>query len=219
MLNETIEASPFKSYPDAELIPLPEPLTTGGAPLWTVIAKRRSHRQFAADPLDLQELSQILWAAQGITFATQGFGFRAAPSAGALYPTETYFVTNRVNDLHPGLYHFNVREFAIEFLIDGEFGPLLAAAALGQNMVERAAITVIWTAIISRNAWKYDQRAYRYIYLDAAHVAQNLMLGATALGLGTCGIGAFYDDKVNSILGVDGYTETALYLCVVGKLK
>jgi SagB-type dehydrogenase family enzyme len=218
-LGETRDYGPFKNYPDAEIIPLAEPNIAGGAPIWSVIGARRSHRQFTADSMTVEELGQILWAGQGITFATQGFGFRAAPSAGALYPTETYIVVNRVESLAPGLYHYNIKYHSLEFILDGDFGEKLAQAALGQDMVERAAANIIWTAIISRSAWKYDQRAYRYVYLDTAHVAQNVMLAATALDLGTCGIGAFYDDRVNDFLGVDGANETVVYMCVVGKLK
>ncbi len=103
-------------------------------------------------------------------------------------------------------------------LKEGPLAPELGAAALDQNMVTEAPLTIIWTAVVERSAWKYLQRAYRYIYLDTAHIAENLMLAATAMGLGTCGIGAIYDEEVNALLGVDGEAETALYLCVVGKI-
>jgi len=209
---------PFKLYPDAKTVALPKSETSGGTSLWEVIAKRRSHREFRPRPLSLEEVGQLLWAGQGITYKTQGFGFRAAPSAGALYPTETYFLATNIVSLPPGLYHYNMRKHEAETLKEGTLGPELAAAALDQEFVADAPLTIIWTAVVGRSTWKYLQRGYRYIYLDTAHVAENVMLAATALGLGSCGIGAIYDDEVNAILGVDGETETALYLCALGRI-
>ncbi|OLS14353.1 MAG: nitroreductase [Promethearchaeota archaeon CR_4] len=208
---------PFKIYADAKTVELPKPETSGGAPLWDVIAKRRSHREFGLKSLTLEELGQLLWAGQGITYKTAGFGFRAAPSAGALYPAETYFLATNITNLLPGLYHYNVRKHEAELLKEGSLELELAAAALDQEFVADAPLTIIWTVIVERSAWKYSQRAYRYIYLDTAHIAENVMLAAAALGLGACGVGAMYDDEVNNLLGVDGETETAIYLCVVGK--
>ncbi len=209
---------PFKTYPNARTVVLPTPKTSGGDPLWDIIAKRRSHRVFRPKSLSLEEVSQLLWAGQGITYKTQAFGFRAAPSAGALYPTETYFLGANVTGLSPGLYHYNVSKHVAELLKEGTLAPDLGAAALDQELVSEAPLTIIWTAVVGRSTWKYLQRAYRYIYLDTAHIAENLMLAATALGLGTCGIGAIYDDEVNALLDVDGEAETSLYLCAVGKI-
>ncbi len=209
---------PFKTYPDVKSVALPKPEISGGTPLWNVIGMRRSHRAFKDEPLSLQAVSQLLWASQGITYQTRGFGFRAAPSAGALYPTETYFLGANITGLSPGLYHYNVRKHEAELLKEGPLAPELTAAALDQEMVSEAPLTVIWTAVMERSTWKYLQRAYRYIYLDTAHVAENIMLAATGLGLGSCGIGAIYDDEVNALLEIDGEAETALYLCIVGKV-
>jgi SagB-type dehydrogenase family enzyme len=117
-----------------------------------------------------------------------------------------------------GFYHFRPLAFDMEFIKPGDFGRSLADAALGQSMVADAQVVFIWTAIVARSKWKYRQRAYRYIYLDAGHIAQNLYLAGTASGLGVCGIGAFFDDRVNTLIGVDGTEETALYLASVGLL-
>ena len=209
---------PLKTYPDNRTIDLPKPETSGGPPLWEIIRERRSHRVFKSAPLSINEVGQLFWASQGITSERGGFGFRAAPSAGALYPTETYFLAARVEKMPAGLYHYNISKHAAELIKEGSLASELASAALDQDFIEKAPLTVIWTAIVARCAWKYLQRAYRYIYLDTAHIAQNLMLSATAMGLGTCGIGAFYDDEVNALIGVDGEAETVLYLCVVGKI-
>lgn len=212
------QPAPFKKYPEAELLPLPAPQESGGPSLWAVLKGRRSHRRFTGTPLALADLSQLLWAAQGITRRTRGFGFRAAPSAGALYPVETYVVAREVTDMAAGVYHYNIPRHALDRLRAGDFSRDLARAALDQAMVSHAPVTFAWTAVVARSKWKYLQRAYRYVYLDAGHLAENLMLAAEGLGLGSCGIGAIYDEEVNQILEVDGSAETAVYLCVVGHL-
>jgi SagB-type dehydrogenase family enzyme len=208
----------FKSYPESTLrISLPKPDLTKHASLWDVILKRRSGRNYASDPgLPLNTLSTLLWATQGVTAEAGDFQFRSAPSAGALYPIETYLLARAVEGLDQGIYHFRPQGFDLEFIKSGDFSRSMAQAALGQGMVANAQVTFIWTAIVERSKWKYRQRAYRYIYLDAGHIAQNLYLAGTAAGLGVCGIGALYDDIVNAILGVDGTEETVVYMASVG---
>jgi SagB-type dehydrogenase family enzyme len=173
---------------------------------------------YKGEPITAQQLSQLLWATQGTTRQIREHQFRAAPSAGALYPIETYLAVNSVEDLSPGLYHYDALDAVLQLLNEGAQGPRAASAALDQGMAETAAVVFIWTAIPQRSRWKYLERAYRYIYLDAGHIAQNLYLAATGLGLGCCGIGALYDEEVNDLVGVDGTTETVVYMCTVGKL-
>jgi SagB-type dehydrogenase family enzyme len=103
-------------------------------------------------------------------------------------------------------------------LEEGDLGSRAAAAALDQPMAEQAAVVFIWTAVVERAKWKYLERAYRYIYMDAGHIGQNLYLAATALGLGCCAIGALYDEEVNRLVGADGVNETAVYMACVGKV-
>jgi SagB-type dehydrogenase family enzyme len=117
------------------------------------------------------------------------------------------------------MYHFNGRENELEQLAEGDFGPDIAASALDQSMAKAAAVVFIWTAVVQRTKWKYRERGYRYLYLDAGHIGQNLYLAATSLGLGCCTIGAFYDDEVNGLIGVDGQRETAVYLGAVGRIQ
>jgi SagB-type dehydrogenase family enzyme len=208
----------YKSYPpSAAKVKLPGVSFGKAANLWETILKRRSVRHFLPDrSLPLADLSVLLWATQGITADSGDHEFRAAPSAGGLYPIETYALARAVEDLEAGIYHFRPRAFDLELLKAGDFSGDMAQAALGQGMVADAQVTFIWTAVVARSKWKYRQRAYRYIYLDAGHIAQNLYLAGTAAGLGVCGIGAFFDDPVNSLVGVDGADETALYLACVG---
>jgi len=208
---------PVKSYPEAPRVSLEPPAIQDGMPIWEAVGARRSIRDFSREPVVLAELSQVLWASQGITLLEMDWGFRAAPSAGALYPVETYLSAQDVSGLEKGIYHYSPREHAIELLKEGSFGTRLAEAALDQDFLAAAGVVFCWTAVFARSAWKYAERAYRYVYLDAGHIAQNVALAAVALGLGSCQIAALYDDEVNSLLGVDGEEESVLYLTAVGR--
>jgi SagB-type dehydrogenase family enzyme len=207
----------YKRYPSAPQVPLSPPRTEGGAPIWDVLGQRRSVRRFRDAPLQQEELSQLLWAAQGITRASRGVGLRTAPSAGALYPVETYVVVHAVEGIAPGVYHYAVETHALDPLKTGDFRTGIARAALDQEMAYWANVVFVWTAVFARSKWKYRQRAYRYIYMDAGHIAQNVALGAVALGLGSCQIGALYDEEANAVLGVDGVEESTIYMTAIGR--
>jgi len=207
----------YKRYPSAPKVQLEPPKVESGAPLWEVMGRRRSVRTFKKEPLAKSELSQLLWAAQGIIHPE--YGFRTAPSAGALYPVETYLVVNSIEQIEPGVYHYAVDRYELEQLRAGDFRLQVVQSALDQEMVYHANVVFIWTAVFARSKWKYRQRAYRYIYLDAGHIAQNVALAAVALNLGSCQVGALYDKEVNALLGVDGTEESAIYMTVVGREK
>ena len=206
----------YKTYPGTPHLALPVPETQGGMPLWDAIRERRSCRDFGEASLSRKALSQLLWASQGITKKTQGFAFRAAPSAGALYPIETYLAVLNVDGLEPGIYHYDIRRHELEAMRKGDCRADISAALLDQHFIAGANVVFLWTAVFQRSKWKYKQRAYRYVYLDAGQIAQNLALAAVALGLGSCQIAALYDDEVNSILGVDGEEESIVYTTAVG---
>lgn len=212
------QPKPFKDYKTPlAIVPLPEPDLAGNTNLWQLLARRRSRRDYdAARPLTTEKLSALLWATQGVTARSGEILFRTAPSAGGLYPVETYLLARAVEGREPGIYHFRPHTFDLEFLKKGDLARDVAEAALGQTMVMTAQVTFIWTAVVERSRWKYRQRAYRYLYLDAGHIGENLYLAAGALGLGCCAIGAFYDDRVNGIIGVDGVEETVISLATVG---
>ena len=165
------------------------------------------------------DLAFLLWASTGIQRTEHGYEFRTAPSAGALYPIETYIAANNVEEVEKGVYHYNIKNHLLEEIKLGEFGDKLAHAALDQEMCADASVVFIWTAVFRRSKWKYSQRAYRYIYLDAGHIAQNLALAAASIACGSCQVGAFFDDEVNSIVGIDGIEESAICLSVVGYPK
>lgn len=207
----------YKLYPEAPRLVLPKPEIKNGPPIWEVIARRRSRRSYGGGPLPLGMLSQLLWAAQGISGATQGHELRTTPSAGALYPVETYVLAQSVADVEPGVYHYDVRSHALERLGADDPSVRASEAALDQRFIASANVVFVWTAVFGRSAWKYGERAYRYVYLDAGHIAQNVALAAVALGLGSCQIAALFDDDVNDLLGIDGEAESALYMTAVGR--
>jgi SagB-type dehydrogenase family enzyme len=210
----------YKRYADpVALIELPPPTTEGGMGLWEVIRRRRSRRAYSGTELRLEDLSQLLWATQGITKRREGHEFRASPSAGALYPIETYIVANHVSGLEQGIWHYQVPDHHLALIRQGDYAVQTAAAALDQPMAMHAAAVFVWTAVLERSKWKYGQRAYRYIYLDAGHIGGQLHLAAEALGLGCCAIGALYDGEVNALVGVDAENETVVYLSVVGPTR
>ncbi len=207
----------YKKCPDAELFKLSEPDRKEGQPLYEVLKQRRSVRNYSSAAGAEKNLSQILWAAQGITLSTAHHQFRAAPSAGGLFPIETYCAINKVEGFKPGIYHYQVPYHALALVKEGSFGLDLAQAALGQKMLRDADFNLVWTAMIERSKWKYEQRAYRYIYLDAGHIAQNAALAAVSCGLGSCQIGAFFDEEANQVIGLDGEYEFVIYMSSFGK--
>lgn len=206
-----------KEYPQARRVVMEKPRRCGDMTLYEALLRRRSVRRFLEAPVSMDALSSLLWAASGVQRKEMGFEFRTAPSAGALYPVETYAIVHLVDGLDQGVYHYQARHHALEEIKKGDFRAHIANAALGQLMCAQAALVIIWTAVFERSCWKYRQRAFRYIYLDAGHMAQNLALASASLGLGSCQVGALFDDEVNGILGIDGVGESVLYMSVVGQ--
>ncbi len=209
----------YKEYPSSKIVRLPSEFKEKTIDFAEVLQKRKSIRVFSDDSLSLVDLSFLLWASTGIQRIEHGYDFRVAPSAGALYPIETYIAANNVETLKEGIYHYNIKNHLLEEIKIGNFGDAISHAALDQLMCANASVVFIWTAVFRRSKWKYSQRAYRYIYLDAGHVAENLALAATSLDCGSCHVGAFFDDEINSIVGVDGAEESAICLSVVGHPK
>jgi SagB-type dehydrogenase family enzyme len=212
----TARPEPYKTYPKSVTVVLPAFEPDRPVTLDEALNHRRSVRRFRPEPVGLSQLGYLLWASTGIQRTEQGYEFRTAPSAGALYPIETYIVSNNVRDLEPGVYHYGIQNHQLERIRVGSVRNEIAAAALGQGMCGTAPVVFVWTAVFARAKWKYAQRAYRYVYLDAGHVAENLALAAVSLGLGTCQIGALFDDEVNKLLGIDGVEESVVYMSVVG---
>lgn len=202
-------------------IPLPPPkaIRLGGLSVREAIDRRRTLRTYSRAPLDPEELSYLLWCTQGVQEVVPGFRtMRTVPSAGARHAFETYLCLNNVSGLRPGLYRFLALEHALlEENLRADFADRLAQACLGQEAVKTCAATFVWTAVVCRMTYRYGERGYRYLYLDAGHVCQSLYLAAEAIGCGVCAIGAFSDDEVNRLLCLDGEDRFAIYLGAVGK--
>ncbi len=210
----------YLTYPGAVArVELGEPVFPDRAPLWTALRDRRSKRNFLPDPLTLNELNLLLWGTQGITADMGDYQLRTAPSAGALYPIETYLVVNRVEGLAPGLYHLDVRGWALECLREADLRDAGCRALLDQEMTRASGVNFLWTAVIERCRRKYYERAYRYIWWDAGHLSANLSLVATSLGLGVCVMGAWYDDLVHELCGIDGREHVSALTATVGRIR
>ena len=209
----------YKRYPSCKTVDLPRKKQDVTFSFIEVLKKRKSIRDFSSHSISKADLGFLLWASTGIQRTENGYEYRTAPSAGALYPIETYIAANNVDDLKKGIYHYDIRNQLLEEIKTGQFGDALAHAALDQKMCAKASVVFIWTAFFKRSKWKYAQRAYRYIYLDAGHIAQNLALATASINFGSCQVGAFFDDEINSILGIDGVEESVICLSVVGHPK
>ena len=181
----------------------------------TLVAARRSTREYADTPLRLAQLSTLLRASYGVTGGLGPQRFRAVPSGGALYPLELYVAAQRVDELEPGLYHFDPFRVVLERIRPLGSDALVGLTPFDELLVPSAAVTMI-SAVFWRSRFKYGSRAYRFALLEAGHVAQNFLLAATAHGLAACPVGGFYDRRVDAFLGIDGLYEASLYLLPVG---
>ena len=199
----------------SETIKLPEPQQDSNTSIEEALLKRRSVRRYKDGPLTLAEVSQLLWAAQGITNPE---GLRTAPSAGALYPLEIYVVAGNVNGLPDGVYSYKPYKHELLKVISGDKRNELCNAALGQTSVRNAAAVIVFSAFYERTTMKYGDRGIKYVHIETGHAAQNVFLQAVALTLGTVVIGAFYDDAIKEVLKMSD-NEQPLYIMPVGRMK
>ena len=194
---------------------LPSPSQRGAMSLEESIARRRSVRRYKGEPLSLSQLSQVLWAAQGIT---NGGGLRAAPSAGATYPLEVYVFVGGggVEGLEEGIYHYNIESHSLNLHKGGDLRQQLSFAALGQEFILQASVDIVICAVYERTAWRYGRRTERYVHMEAGHVGENIHLQAVALGLAAVMVGAFSDDDVSRVMGLEREVRP-LYIIPLGK--
>jgi len=201
-------------------LPDPSEVTVSSLDVRTAIARRQSVRRYAPLPLSPDELSYLLWCTQGVheVGGGQSYTRRTVPSAGARHALETYLLINRVDGLTPGLYRFMALEHSLVVVdLSPDIATRMTAACLGQDMVQACGVTFAWVAVTERMVWRYGQRGYRYLHLDAGHVCQNLYLAAESVGCGVCAIAAFSDQDLCTVLGVDGVALFPIYLATVGK--
>ncbi len=196
-------------------IKLPPPKLKGKTSVEEAIGKRRSTRKYKTQPLTLDQLSQILWAAQGITGAGK---LRAVPSAGATYPLEIFAILGNktVDDLMAGIYHYEVDLHSLVCHVQGDLRQELARAALEQVFIAEAPVNIVICAIYTRTSYTYGRRGERYVHMEVGHVGENIHLQAVALGLAAAEIGAFDDEEVRKVLKLEEQIKP-LYIMPVGK--
>lgn len=206
----TARAGPAAPTAQAQ-VTLPPPSFKGTHSLEQLLQQRRSVREFAATPLTLAQLGQLLWAAQGITADGK---LRAAPSSGALYPLELYIAVGHVDGLPAGIYHYAPHAHRLQLVQPGDHRRALAAAAVRQTWLATAPAIIVFGAVHARTAAKYGSRTDRYVHIEAGHAAQNVYLQAGDLGLGTCDVGAFDDREIASTLQWPGDVSPLLLMPV-----
>lgn len=195
------------------VVTLPGPMLQSPVSLEDAIKRRRSLRDYTAEPLTLEEVAQLMWAAQGVT---DGRIARAAPSAGGTYPLEVLVAASQVTGLEPGVYRYRPREHDLLAMGRADVRTNLARASLDQEWVAQAPVNVVMSGIYERTTERYGERGVRYVYMEAGHAAENLLLQAVSLGLGAVVVGAFHDDQVSSVVGLAG-DERPLYVIPVGR--
>lgn len=211
----------FRTYPGAPRVALPgRDFAALDTPLGALLERRTSWRDFAPTPLPLETLGRLLHASYGVrgvrTLEGERFPHRPTPSAGGLYPLELYVALQHVAGVDDGVYHYDAAAHALELRRPGAAQPRLAEMTLGQAMLADANVVVLISAVFERTMWKYGQRGYRYVWLDAGHVGQNLYLVADALGLGAVAIGGFFDGELHALLGLAEEEERVVYVLGVG---
>lgn len=198
---------------DTLVINLPQPRFKSEISIEEALLKRRSVRHYRQEPLTIAEVSQLLWAGQGVTDER---GFRTAPSAGATYPLETYLVVNNVIELKKGIYKYSPDEHILTRIVDGDRSDELCIAALTQSSVSTAAINIVFSAIYKRTTKRYGERGEKYVHMEVGHAAENICLQAISLKCGTVVIGAFIDEAVKKICKMPD-EEKPLYIISIGK--
>jgi len=196
---------------------LPPPRLKGEMTVEESIFKRRSRREYLNRPLTLEQLSQLLWAAQGVTEPALWVGLRSAPSAGGLYPLEIYAVVREggVEGLGAGVYHYLPKEHAARMVVKGDVSRELMAACVNQEWVGAAPVNFVFTAVFERTSVKYGDRAWQYVFQESGHAAQNIYLQATAMGLGGTVVGAFIESMIQELLALPD-DEMPVYVMPVG---
>ncbi len=216
LVNNNIKELELNANMKVEIIPLPEPKFDSDVSIEEALLARRSVRSYTDEPLTLQEVSQLLWAAQGITVRPDGRKGRTAPSAGGLHPLEVYLTVRNVKGLEPGVYHFDPYEHNLRKVLVGNIHPELSDAALDQAWVAAAPINIVIGAVYERSTIRYGERGIRYVHMEVGHVGQNISLQVISLDLGTVVVGAFDDERVREIVNM-AEDVAPLYIMPVGR--
>lgn len=207
------EGAQVLALPDRKSLSLP------AFDLAALMEKRETLRKYSPQALSQAELAYLLWGTQGVkSINEKNITRRLVPSAGARHAFETFLLINRIDGLEAGLYRYlSLKHELARLPAPADFNAQLTQACLNQPHVANSAVTFIWVADVQRMVWRYCQRGYRYMYLDAGHVCQNLYLLAESIGCGVCALAAYDDELVNMALNLDGENQFAIYLATVGK--
>jgi SagB-type dehydrogenase family enzyme len=216
VLLQSTREEPKPNEAMTEKIKLPDPQYNSSTSVEQAMLKRRSVREYTNEPLNLTEVSQLLWAAQGITHS--GWGFRTAPSAGALYPLEVHIVAGNVKGVPDGVYQYKPHQHELVKVRNGDVRKELSSASLGQTCIAEGAMVIVFSAVYERTTQKYGNRGIRYVHMEIGHAAQNVFLQAISLNLGVVVVGAFRDEQVKKVLNLKDL-EQPLYILPVGKSK
>lgn len=218
--DEDLQPLRFRTYAGSTRTPLPGRDFSIDAPLGAVLERRRSVRDLVLGPMPAETLGRLLHASYGVHATRKIEGEwshdRPAPSAGGRYPLEIYVATQAVEGVPDGLHHYDARAHELELRREGVAHAALADLAVDRDMILNANVVVVITAVPFRTMWKYGQRGYRFLWLDAGHLGQNLYLVATAMGLGPVAIGGFYDEELKRFLSLPA-EEDAMYLVCIGQ--
>ena len=201
----------------AKTVKLPPPRSPSESSLASLLSTRRSRRAFSGEPISLEDLSFLLWASDGKSSPEMPSHLRTAPSAGARHPLDTYCIVSHVDGLSPGVYLYRVEGHSLEMLREGDFREATVKATAGQEWTFGSAVVFVFIAEFARTTSRYKDRGYRYVFLDAGHICQNLYLAAEALSYGVTGIAALVDDEVNAIVAADGTERSVVYMAALGR--
>jgi SagB-type dehydrogenase family enzyme len=215
-LNQLMDLS-FETYPE---VPLPTSMTSLQISLEEAMTRRETSRNLKPSPLPLADLATLLHYAYGINRDRETAfirSFRVVPSADTFYPLEIFFHALHVDGLSTGLYHFDSTKHSVRFLGSGDHSGLIAAALTQKHLAISASLIIFITAMFERTTLKYGGRGYRFVLLEAGHVAQNINLAATGLKLGCVNIGGYFDRQIDALLGIDGLTHSTVYMVAIGE--
>jgi len=208
-------ATASASAGEKKIFPLPEPSWRGGLGVGEALNERTSTRRFSEEAVTMKEVSLLLWASSGKTEDGTTSATRTIPSAGGIYPVRVYLLAKEVESLERGVYLYDPMDHAVTLVKSGDLSKQLSQAAMGQAFMRTAPACIIITALLDRTGRVYGDRGVeRYVHMDAGHAAQNIYLVAASLSLGTVEVGAFIDERVKGVLGLE--KETPLLIMPVG---
>jgi len=212
-----LQSFDYEQYPE---IQLPQSRTRLDLDMQSAISARVSGRDLTPVRLTLEQVATLLANCYGVTRDNEGTDFprpfRIVPSGGALYPLELYFHSAHVEELEAGHYHYNPMRGSLRFLRYGDESRRLSESLVQRNLALDCSLLLFITAVFERSAFKYGERGYRFVLIEAGHVAQNLALTATAMGLGCLTIGGYADRQIDELLGLDGVSHSTIYMAGIG---